>query len=137
MAQLTSGEEAIRLFQVAGEKYAKSIVIKNNYYDAYNNWGEALYSLAQLTSGKKAIRLFSEAEDKFLLAEKLKPGKGAYNLACIESLRNNSEACRKWLEKSRDGGALPEETHMESDSDLEFVRNEPWFLEFMKTAFPE
>ncbi|MGL1863650.1 MAG: PIN domain-containing protein [Pseudodesulfovibrio sp.] len=55
----------------------------------------------------------------------------AYNLACFAALRGEPE-CEKWLNVCRDNGALPDCEHIRNDTDLDFVRDEPWFIKFME-----
>jgi hypothetical protein len=65
--------------------------------------------------------------------ENFSPGIVAYNLACVCSLEDEPEECRQWLIKSRDSGNLPERSHLEQDTDLDPVRDLPWFKEFLET----
>ncbi len=126
------GEEADRLFQLAGEKYAAAIDIKPDKHEALNNWGNAMINQSYTRQGDEAGRLLDQAEEKCLLAEEIQPGKGAYNLACIAALREDQQGCRQWLETCREQGALPDRAHLESDSDLDPVREADWFKEFLE-----
>jgi len=42
------------------------------------------------------------------------------------------EEARKWLEESYETGHLPPIEHLESDSDLDSLREEEWFREFIE-----
>jgi len=80
-----------------------------------------------------AQQLFADAKEKCLAAEKVKPGDGAYNLACIAALQSDEQGCREWLEKSKQFGTLPNRSHMVNDPDLEAYREREWF----KKLFPD
>jgi hypothetical protein len=68
-----------------------------------------------------------------LRAEEMKPGSGSYNLACLSALRGDLESCRKWLEKARELKTLPSLPILQSDSDLDSVRSQPWFQDLLKS----
>lgn len=117
-----------KLFQEAFEKYAEAVRIDPDTDEAYQYWGNALLLLATLTGVNKFLM---EASEKLLKAEEIKKGSGAYDLACIASLRNEFEECRSWLEKSKETGNLPNLKELQEDTDLDNVRNEDWFKEFL------
>jgi hypothetical protein len=54
-------------------------------------------------------------------------GEGAYNLACICSLREDEENTKKWLEICKEKDTLPSKKHVMKDPDLNFVRDKEWF----------
>jgi hypothetical protein len=89
---------------------------------------------ATTKTGAEADGLLSQAEEKLLAAEELATGSGAYNLACVASLRGQPEECRQWLQRSLAAGKLPSRQHLVSDDDLKSVRDEPWFTELLSTA---
>ena len=126
-----SGEEATRLFAAAGEKYEAALRIKPDKHETLNNWGLAILGQAKLKSGKEADKLFADASEKCLQAEELVPGYGAYNLACVSALQGREQACRTWLEKSRDHGKLESREHLRTDTDLDSVRDKDWFQSFI------
>lgn len=55
-----------------------------------------------------------------------------YDLACIASHRKDSAGCREALQESATHRP-PSKGHLSKDKDLEFVRNEPWFEEFLES----
>jgi len=126
-----SGEEADRLFSLAGEKYQAALQIKPDKHEALNNWGSALSNQAVTKSGEEADRLFSLAGEKLIKVESLLPGSGAYNLACWNALRGEESQCQRWLEKSKKLGLLPSREHLMNDPDLESVRKCEWFTTFL------
>ena len=62
-----------------------------------------------------------------LQAENIKKGSGAYNLACISALQHDESACREWLELAYELNSIPEPEHLNTDSDLDNVRETDWF----------
>jgi len=72
-AKTRSGEEADRLFALAGEKFAMALEIKPDMHDALSNWGLALAKRAKTRSGVEADQLFALAYDKYAKALDIKP----------------------------------------------------------------
>lgn len=126
-AKIKTGEEADRLFNLAGEKYQAALELKPDMHEALNNWGAALADHAKTKTGEEADRLFEMAGKKYLNVEVIKPGEGAYNLSCLFAFRKDETNCRKWLEKSKEAGMLPEPKHIMEDPDLESMRDKDWF----------
>jgi len=111
--------------------YTAALKIQPDKHEALNNWGNALSAQAQTKSGEEADALFARAFEKCSAAESLAPGHAAYNLACICSVRNDEDGCRKWLQVSRSHDQLPARDHLANDPDLENVRSAGWFEEFI------
>ena len=65
------GEEADRLWMLAGEKYEAALKVDPCKYEALNNWGNALLAQAQTKSGKEADRLWALTRDKYAAALKI------------------------------------------------------------------
>lgn len=74
-AETKSGEEAARLFGLAGEKYKAALQVKPDYHIALYNWGNALSSQAEMKSSKEAVRLFGLAGERYKAALQVKPDK--------------------------------------------------------------
>ncbi|MGP8329113.1 MAG: TPR end-of-group domain-containing protein [Methanosarcinaceae archaeon] len=127
LAKIKDGDEAEELFKLSFEKYDSSLKIKPDDHDALNNWGNALIILANTKSGRDTDDLLFKAKEKILQAEDIKKGSGAYNLACISALQNDEPACQKWLELAYKLNSIPESKHLNSDSDLDDVRETDWF----------
>jgi tetratricopeptide (TPR) repeat protein len=72
-AKTKAGEEADRLFEEAGRKYAEALRLKPDYHVALGNWGNALSRQAKTKGGEDADRLFEEAGRKYTEALRLKP----------------------------------------------------------------
>ncbi len=131
-AKTKSGEEADGLFELAGEKYEEVLKLKQDDHIALNNWGNSLSGQAQNKSGDESKNLFADAFEKCLKAESIKPGSGSYNLACISALQGKSDDCRKWLNNWQKYGELPDKKHIETDNDLDSIRNEEWFKKLLE-----
>ena len=126
-AKTKTGEDADRLFALAGEKYQAALKIKPDKDEALNSWGIALYDQAKTKTGEDADRLFAQSKDLLLKAESILSGSAAYNIACWSAIRGQEDECKKWLEKGLDLGVMPSRQHLEKDLDLENVRERPWF----------
>jgi Tfp pilus assembly protein PilF len=130
-AKRSGGEEAERLFREAGKKFAASLAIKPDKHQALNNWGNLLLERAKRASGGNRKRLMVEAEEKLVSATKLAPGE-TYNLACLATTRGNEARCRLNLEIAEKYGTLPSHQHLETDKDLDPMRDKPWFRELVR-----
>jgi hypothetical protein len=102
-----------------------------------NDWGAALIGQARDRPDKYAASFYGEAKEKIYAADALEPGIGAYNLACIHSLRGEQWECQKYLEQARAAGNLPSEKYLKMDKDLDNVRNEKWFKSFIQSLSKE
>jgi tetratricopeptide (TPR) repeat protein len=72
-ARTKAGEEADRLFEEAGRKYAEALRLKPDSSEALNNWANSLSDQARTKAGEEADRLFEEAGRKYAEALRLKP----------------------------------------------------------------
>jgi tetratricopeptide (TPR) repeat protein len=126
------GEEWHRLIGEAIEGYERAVALDPDLWQALSDWGVALLLQAETTSGPEAERLRRLALEKAVAAHRLMPGSyGAYNAACAHALLGEPQECRKWLETAREFDALPSVAHMQSDPDLDSVRDEEWFQEYL------
>ena len=112
-------------------QWVLALAIKPDDPQALTNWGSMLLHWSQLRSGEEADRLLDEAKEKLLALEALVEGRAAYNMACLSALRGEDEEARRWLEKSRELGHLPSLEHLQQDSDLDNIRDQPWFQSFL------
>jgi hypothetical protein len=132
-AQYKEGKEAKELCQSACEKFEAALKLDPNNAKIMNDWGAALIGQARDRPDKYAASFYGEAKEKIYAADALEPGIGAYNLACIHSLRGEQWECQKYLEQARDAGNLPAEEYLKMDKDLDNVRNEKWFKSFIQS----
>jgi cytochrome c-type biogenesis protein CcmH/NrfG len=72
-AETKAGEDADRLFEEAGRRYAEALRLKPDYREALGNWGNALSDQAKTKAGEEADRLFEEAGRRYSEALRLKP----------------------------------------------------------------
>jgi len=72
-AQTKTGEEADRLWALAGEKYAAALAIKLDDDVALYNWGATLDTQARTKTGEEADRLWALAGEKYAAALAIKP----------------------------------------------------------------
>ena len=126
-----TGEKAETIFSEAGAKYAAAITIAPNNHEILNDWGAALMDQARVINPDPANGLYDQANEKFLAAEKICPGISAYNLACISSIRNDSEQCQNFLKIAFEHANLPQISDMKSDPDLSNFVQAEWFEEFI------
>ena len=132
-AKTRSGEEADGLFGEAREKFAEALRVKPDKHGALYNWGTAYLDQARTRSGEEADRLLREAEQRLGEAEELSPGSSCYNLACVCALSGRPADAQRWLETALKHGDLPDDSHIETDTDLDSVRKEPWFEALLET----
>lgn len=122
------------LYEQACDKFSRSHAIRGDQTATLIDWGAALMALAHLSSEPTKDKLLAEAEEKFVAAEAITSGIASYNQACLESLRGNSDACRKHLEIAQQNWRLPSAGLLENDPDLKHVRNTDWFKEIAENA---
>ena len=133
LAKTQTGTKADNLYALAFEKYQKATEINPQFSQAFGNWGTDLLQQAANRTGVEAEQLYKQASDLLQRGEALEAGSCAYNLACVKARLNDTEACRLWLETAKVYGTLPQKgkSHLETDSDLDSVRDLPWFKELL------
>ena len=132
LALRKEGEEADRLFNDSIDKYTKAVEIKPDMHEAWYNWGISLAHMARRKEGEEADRLLEQAREKMSAAEQLSSGYAVYNLARVAALQGDPEEAKEWLLKTREHGKLPTLKHIQEDSDLDSLRDEPWFKELIE-----
>jgi len=117
------------LFRESSEKYAKCVRIKPDDYEAFSNWANTLSNLYHITGED---RFLNEAAEKLEFAREGIPDK-LYNLACLKSLQGDTKAAQEALLHCEEKGTLPSggRAHLESDSDLEPLRDLDWFKDLL------
>lgn len=131
-AQAKSGSEADALFSQAYEKYATSVKIKPDFHEAFNIWGNALLYQYRSVPDEKKQGLLEQANNLYNNAEAISPGSGSYNMARVYSLLGQNVECQKWLERASQKGELPSLEEIGKDADLDNVRDEKWFIQFIE-----
>ena len=130
-AKRASGEEASKLLAAAGEKYAAAVEIKPDDHEVLNNWGNLLLEQAKRANGDDASKFFATAEEKLTAAATLGPST-TYNFACLKALQHDEDQCRQHLENAEKHGTLPDYHHLVADTDLDSVKQTPWFRELLE-----
>jgi hypothetical protein len=92
-AKNLAGIQTAQAFAQASRHYARAVEIKPDKYEAFNNWGIALISMAHLLNGPEREAVLDDAEAKGLRAQEI-TGKADYNLACIHAMRGRRR--RRW-----------------------------------------
>ena len=106
-ATTKTGSEAEKLYREAGEKYSAAMIVDSGNSHIANDWGAALMAQAREIGAKPDDALYDQAQQIFQLAGNLRAGLGAFNLACIHSLRGEYDDCKNQLELARDSQTLP------------------------------
>ncbi len=132
--QTKTGDEARTLFDAACEKYRAAQSIDASSPNIMTDLGVALMALIYHDGATTDDERMEQALGMFQQAEKIQPGIAAYNLACIYSLRNDPEECKKSLEVARENDELPPLEDVENDADLANVSQLEWFIEFVTPA---
>jgi len=136
-ASTKTGPEAERLYREASEKYSAAMIVDPGNSHIANDWGAALMDQARTINATPDDTLYDQAQQKFQFAGSLRTGLGAYNLACIHSLRNQFDDCKHQLEIARDSGTLPSLNEVRDDIDLANVKMLDWFNEAIEDKEPD
>ena len=131
-AKTKTGDEAAGIYQDAIDKFAFCLLINPDYLGAAINGGVAYMDLARLKKVKPGEKLYEMAKKQFEKANAIQAGTASYNLACIYGLRGDKEACLNALENARDKATLPEAVEILNDPDMDSVKEQDWFVEFME-----
>lgn len=132
-AKTKSGDETIKLYEECIAKFSFCMIIDPNYMGAAIDCGVAYMELARQKGAALNDELYEMARKHFEKANSIQAGTASYNLACIYGLRGDNEACLKALENSRDKGSLPDAQDILNDPDMDGVKNQGWFLDFMES----
>ena len=132
------------LWKMAGEKYAQALDIKKDYYQAANNWVNALLVEMQAikhSAPAEASALLAQAQSLLELYRDMSEAAAkrvAYNLACVYALQNQAGLAVAQLEVCRFSGNLEAElvNHWRTDSDLAPIRQSPEYIAWMQKYFP-
>lgn len=137
-------DEAEQKWEQAGECYQKALNIKPDFSAAALNWSVSLLNEIQALTqtGRKQEAHNKQQQDFDLLYNftQKHPEHASYlsyNLACVHALNNQTEQAIQALETTRQGGRLPDKVHIETDKDLDPIRNSEAFQAWFQQAFPE
>jgi len=138
-AKIKQAEESIKLYQDSIDKFRFCMLVEPNHLGSAIDGGVAYMDLARIKNVDVDHDDYNQAKISFENAERIQKGSAAYNLACIYSLRGQTEPCLEALELSMEFGSLPDTEDILNDADLAQVKDAQWFVEFMErvTAEPE
>lgn len=132
-ARTKSGESAAALYQDAIAKFSFCLTLEPAYLGAALDGGVAYMELARVKSVEPNDSLYGRAKSYFEQANAIQAGSASYNVACIYGLRGEKEACLNALEISKGKGYLPIAADILADPDLDRVKGQDWFIEFMES----
>lgn len=132
-ARTKSREAAANLYQDAIAKFSFCLTLEPAYLGAALDGGVAYMELARVKSAQPHDSMYGMAKNYFEKANAIQAGSASYNLACIYGLRGEKEACHNALEVSRNKGYLPAIADILADPDLDGVKRQDWFVDFMES----
>ncbi len=131
-AKLRSGKVADQFLAFAYDRVRGFLVKKPDEPEALLLSGVILLRKAVLKiPGEDNEFLFAEAWKKFVKADSLVPGLASYYMACYNAL-SGRDHCLNLLEKSLAEDKLPPLEYITNDGDLNNVKTEKWFVQFLK-----
>lgn len=136
-ARTKLGDQAANLYQDAIAKFSFCLTIEPAYLGAAIDGGVAYMELARVKAVGFNDSLYGRAKNYFEKANAIQAGSASYNLACIYGLRGDKEACLTALEISKGKGSLPASSDILADPDLDNVKYQDWFIEFMESLAKE
>jgi len=132
-ARTKSGEAAANLYQDAIAKFSFCLTIEPAYLGAALDGGVAYMELARVKAVAPNDSLYERAKSYFEKANAIQAGSASYNVACIYGLRGEKEGCHNALEISKNKGYLPVVADIIADPDLDRVKHQDWFVDFMES----
>lgn len=131
-AREQSGSEAQATYEDAISKFSFCLLTNPNYLGAAIDGGVAIMELARISAENARKDWYSLAESFFVSANDIQKGSASYNIACIEALRGNDQACQAALREAKSNGSLPDLDAVLADADMEPVLNSPWFKDLIE-----
>ena len=127
LSELAKIKQDESLFEKAFVQYESALIIQPDHADHLGNYGSDLAKIKQDES------LFEKAFVQHESALKIQPNK-TYNLACYYALIRDSEKSKINLLHAEKHDTLPKNSlkYLKEDTDLDNVRNEPWFTELLE-----
>lgn len=136
-AQKKTGEACVKILDEAIVKFNLCDAVKPNHLGASLDGGVALMALAKAKGLSADDELYNKAKELFLVAETIQQGSASYNLACLNAIQGNIDACKEALERARDCGLTPDEQDILNDTDLDNIKQATWFAEFIASLADE
>jgi tetratricopeptide (TPR) repeat protein len=126
-----SGFEANELFEASSEKYQQALDIKPDFNLARRSWGGALLAQAKMKSDAEKAELIGKAIKALKPSDDFDTEITSYNLACAYALLGDSKTTKHYLLAAKKTENLPDREHLESDNDMDLVRNRKWFKDMI------
>lgn len=130
-AKSNAAQDAEKLFNEAYTKYSAAMVINPASSEILNDWGATLMDHARMYNAEPNHVLYDQAREKLQSAEEMQPGIASYNLACIDSLQNNLEACYEHLQTALERNSLPAISDIKTDADMLNASQAEWYPAFI------
>lgn len=107
-------------------------------FDSFTLKNFAAFRIEQAREAEAQARedLLQQAEDYLNRLNISEQETAIYNRACIAALRGQPEKALELLEECRLAGTLPSREDIESDKDMDSLRDQDAFKKFMERAFP-
>lgn len=123
--------ESINIYRNAIAKFSFCMTIDPNYLAASIDAGVACMDLARARGVPVTDELYEMAKRQFEKANSIQSGVAAFNLACVNGVRGDNEACLAALKIAKEKGNLPDDAEILADPDLASVVTQQWFKDFM------
>ena len=128
-------ESAAGRYEEAFARYARALEVKPDKHEALYNWGGDLINLARRLrdagEDAKAAEYFEAASAKLNEAERLHPGGGAYNLACLMAVTGHPDHALSWLTRAIES-TPSDAADAEKEPDFDSIRDDPRFQELIR-----
>jgi len=130
-------EKALELLNSACDMHERAHNYKKTESSVLLNWGEALIIKQRFSKNSNEKReLLLSAKDKLTSAHMMGNENALYDFSCISAIQGDVENCIYWLNKSLNAKCLPTFKHISNDPDLESVRLDQKFSDWIEQAFP-
>jgi hypothetical protein len=125
----------MEILREASDKFARVAELQQGDHEVLRYWATALCGLAARSTGSEHNAALDAAEEKLLRYRDL-TGKTSYDLACVHSLRGDAVKAVASLEACQADGLLPDPAHLDADTDLDSIRNDPAYKAFRASLEP-
>lgn len=130
-------DAARALWKQAGEKHQLALRIKPDDHQAASNYANDLADEARvitISNIEQSQQLLNQAEQLLLAHVDAAPDMVSYNLACVYGQRKDVQSCLHWLTVCQAHKKLPDCAHLNTDKDLDAVRESPEFIAWLATV---
>lgn len=120
-------------FKMALKDYAKALEINPNSSVVYYDQGNVYAKTGKPDAARSCLQKYltmQPSEDGHMIPWAL------YSLACLYALDEETDEALRYFELALENG-LRERRHIEVDTDLDPIREEPRFIKLMDKYFPE